>query len=61
MDAKSSGIDLWTSLGVEALQDLFSVLIPRHSQIPKKKAGNFCTTFDYESQACLKVYQGERL
>ncbi|KAD6120319.1 hypothetical protein E3N88_11590 [Mikania micrantha] len=48
------------SLGVEIKGNLFSVVIPRNTQIPTKKYKNYYTTSDNQSSADIEVYQGER-
>ncbi|XP_076933303.1 heat shock cognate 70 kDa protein 2-like [Bidens hawaiensis] len=48
------------SLGVEIKGEVFSVVIPRNTQIPTKKCKTFVTAFDNQSAANIKVYQGER-
>ncbi|KAL4557814.1 hypothetical protein LXL04_036006 [Taraxacum kok-saghyz] len=48
------------SLGVGIKGDLFSVVIPRNTPIPTKNSKVYVTCIDNQSQACIKVYQGER-
>ncbi|GJW34251.1 putative heat shock protein 70 family protein [Tanacetum coccineum] len=48
------------SLGVALKGDVFSVMIPRNSRIPTKKAKTFVTVADNEKSTKNKVYQGER-
>ncbi|XP_071697487.1 heat shock cognate 70 kDa protein-like [Rutidosis leptorrhynchoides] len=48
------------SLGVEVTGQVFSVVIPRNTQVPTKKTKNFTTHQDNETSLLFKVYQGER-
>ncbi|KAJ0604061.1 putative Heat shock protein 70 family [Helianthus annuus] len=48
------------SLGVEVKGEVFSVVIPRNTQIPTKKFKTYTTAKDDQYSAEVKVYQGER-
>ncbi|KAJ0789682.1 putative Heat shock protein 70 family [Helianthus annuus] len=48
------------SLGVGLKGEVFSVVIPRNTQIPTKKFKTYSTTADNQSFAIVDVYQGER-
>merc|ERR1719322_755936 len=48
------------SLGIETLGGVFTKLINRNTTIPTKKSQVFSTAADGQTQAELKVYQGER-
>ncbi|GJX02608.1 putative heat shock protein 70 family protein [Tanacetum coccineum] len=48
------------SLGVETLGDIFTVVIPRNTQIPTCKSIKITTTEDNQSGMDIMVYQGER-
>ena len=48
------------SLGVEIEGERMSVIIPRNKPIPIKKTNNYVTTCDFQEEAEICVYQGER-
>ena len=48
------------SLGVEIEGERMSVIIPRNKPIPIKKTNNYVTTCDFQEEAQICVYQGER-
>ncbi len=48
------------SLGIEIEGEIMSVIIPRNTPIPIKKTNNYVTTVDYQEQADVIIYQGER-
>lgn len=48
------------SLGIETQGKHFSVLIPRNTNIPCKKASTFTTTENYQESIDICVYEGER-
>jgi len=48
------------SLGVETLGGVMTVLIPRNTTIPTRKAEIFSTAEDNQTAVDIKVYQGER-
>ncbi|KAI3496256.1 hypothetical protein L1887_38612 [Cichorium endivia] len=48
------------SIGQEIVGQVFAVVIPRNTPIPTKKSEIFVTTFDNQTSALIKVYQGER-
>jgi molecular chaperone DnaK len=48
------------SLGVETLGSVMTVLIPRNTTIPTRKAETFSTAEDSQTAVDIKVYQGER-
>ncbi|GKD44798.1 putative mediator of RNA polymerase II transcription subunit 37c [Tanacetum coccineum] len=48
------------SLGVETLGEIFTVVIPRNTQIPTCKSIKITTTKDNQSGMDIMVYQGER-
>ena len=48
------------SLGVETLGGVMTVLIPRNTTIPTRKAEIFSTADDNQTAVDIKVYQGER-
>nr|GEU97987.1 putative heat shock protein 70 family [Tanacetum cinerariifolium] len=48
------------SLGIEILGEEMSVVIPRNTPIPTKKAREYVTTSDNQSATSIKVFQGER-
>ena len=48
------------SLGIEIEGEIMSVIIPRNTPIPIKKTNNYVTTVDYQEQADIVIYQGER-
>jgi molecular chaperone DnaK len=48
------------SLGVETLGGVMTVLIPRNTTIPTRKAEVFSTAEDNQTAVDIKVYQGER-
>mmetsp|Transcript_11538 Transcript_11538/g.34614 ORF Transcript_11538/g.34614 Transcript_11538/m.34614 type:complete len:788 (-) Transcript_11538:314-2677(-) len=48
------------SLGIETEGKNFSVLIPRNTSIPCKKADTYTTTEDYQESIEICVYEGER-
>ncbi len=48
------------SLGVETLGGVMTVIIPRNTTIPVRKAEVFTTAEDLQTAVDIKVYQGER-
>ncbi|XP_076914046.1 heat shock cognate 70 kDa protein-like [Bidens hawaiensis] len=48
------------SLGVDVKGHIFSVVIPRNTQIPTSKSQIYVTASDNQSEAEIVVYQGER-
>ncbi|RKX48313.1 MAG: molecular chaperone DnaK [Thermotogae bacterium] len=48
------------TLGIEIKGGLFEPIIPRNTKIPVKKSKIFTTVEDYQTEAEIKVYQGER-
>ncbi|KAL8259229.1 hypothetical protein R6Q59_027182 [Mikania micrantha] len=48
------------SLGVDAHDGVFSVIIPRNTPIPSEKEQIYFTTFDNQTSIPFNVYQGER-
>ncbi|KAL4560836.1 hypothetical protein LXL04_032991 [Taraxacum kok-saghyz] len=48
------------SLGIELVGEFFDVIIPRNTPIPTKKSKFHTTSFDNQTLADIKVYQGER-
>ncbi|KAL8259236.1 hypothetical protein R6Q59_027189 [Mikania micrantha] len=48
------------SLGVDAHDGVFSVIIPRNAPIPAEKEQIYFTTFDNRTSIPFNVYQGER-
>ncbi|KAI3759915.1 hypothetical protein L1987_50301 [Smallanthus sonchifolius] len=48
------------SLGIEVKGEVFSIVVPRNTQIPTKKYKNYYTCEDNQSTIVMKVYQGER-
>merc|ERR1712019_12173 len=48
------------SLGIETLGGVFTVLIPRNTTIPHKKAEVFSTATDNQTSVEVHVLQGER-
>ena len=48
------------SLGIELADDVFSVLIPRNSNIPTTASKKFTTVVDNQSTVYIHVLQGER-
>ena len=48
------------SLGIEIEGERMSVIIPRNKPIPIKKTNNYVTTCDFQEEAQICVYQGER-
>ncbi|KAL8214786.1 hypothetical protein R6Q57_004235 [Mikania cordata] len=48
------------SLGVDAHDGVFSVIIPRNTPIPAEKEQIYFTTFDNQTSIPFNVYQGER-
>lgn len=48
------------SLGIEMEGKRFSVLIPRNTSIPCKKASTYTTTENYQESIDIAVYEGER-
>jgi molecular chaperone DnaK len=48
------------SLGVETMGGVMTVLIPRNTTIPARKAEVFSTADDNQTAVDIKVYQGER-
>ncbi|KAI3805789.1 hypothetical protein L1987_21675 [Smallanthus sonchifolius] len=49
------------SLGIEVKGEVFSIVVPRNTQIPTKKFKNYYTCEDNQSRIVMKVYQGERI
>ncbi|XP_071689361.1 heat shock cognate 70 kDa protein-like [Rutidosis leptorrhynchoides] len=48
------------SLGVHVIGEIFDIVVPRNTPIPKKNTKNYVTTEDDQSSIKFKVYQGER-
>ncbi len=48
------------SLGIEVKGARMSVIIPRNTQIPTKKASEFTTCDDNQTEVLFKVFEGER-
>ena len=48
------------SLGLEEMNEIMNILIPRNSAIPIKKKKKFTTIVDNETTVKVKVYEGER-
>ncbi|KAK9072984.1 hypothetical protein SSX86_007306 [Deinandra increscens subsp. villosa] len=48
------------SLGIEAVGEIFSIVVPRNTQIPTKKFRNYITSIDNQCSMFIEVYQGER-
>ncbi|GKC58557.1 putative heat shock protein 70 family protein [Tanacetum coccineum] len=48
------------SLGVGLVGNIFSVVIPRNTSIPTKKANLYWTIYDNQTSVNINVYQGER-
>lgn len=49
------------SLGVETEGKHMSVIVPRNTSIPCKKAETYTTTDDYQTSIEIKIFEGERL
>lgn len=48
------------SLGVETLNGVMNVIIPRNSVIPIKRRKKYTTAEDYDTEVVIKIYEGER-
>jgi heat shock 70kDa protein 1/2/6/8 len=48
------------SLGIENLENIMNVIIPRNSIIPIKKEKKFTTDTDFMESVDIKIYEGER-
>lgn len=48
------------SLGIELVGKLFSVVIPRNTQIPVRRSKEYTTEEDYQTAIDVPVYEGER-
>jgi heat shock 70kDa protein 1/2/6/8 len=49
------------SLGIFILGGITSVIIPRNTPIPTQKSQIYNTTFDFQSEVKIQVYEGERV
>ncbi|RLV94721.1 Heat shock protein SSA1 [Spathaspora sp. JA1] len=47
------------SLGIEMIGDVMGNVIPRNTRIPTRLSEIFRTTFDYQTEAHFRVYEGE--
>jgi len=48
------------SLGIETIDGVMCILIPRNSTIPVKRKKKFTTASDYDTSINVKIYEGER-
>ncbi|KAL4498350.1 hypothetical protein ABPG72_013156 [Tetrahymena utriculariae] len=49
------------SLGIEGYDGVMSILIPRHSYLPRKKTKTFLFNIENQQKFSIKIFQGERL
>lgn len=49
------------SLGIETLHGVFSVIIPRNTNVPTEKTQVYSTAADNQSVVNIKIYEGERM
>ena len=49
------------SLGIETFLGIMSTIIKRNTPIPAKITKNFTTLYDYQTEARIKIFEGERL
>ncbi|CAH1423801.1 unnamed protein product [Lactuca virosa] len=48
------------SLGIQLMGEIFDVVIPRNTTIPRKKSRIYRTAFENQTSIDIRVYQGER-
>ncbi|CAH1423795.1 unnamed protein product [Lactuca virosa] len=48
------------SLGIQLMGEIFDVVIPRNTTIPRKKSRIYRTAFENQTSIGIRVYQGER-
>ncbi|KAJ1700529.1 hypothetical protein LUZ63_000308 [Rhynchospora breviuscula] len=48
------------SLGIEIVGGVMSVVVPRNITIPTNKVQDYTTTYDYQTDVCFRVFEGER-